>query len=209
MAREGFVATSIIFNPFGAMIDFTKTFETDQVYLRPMKLEDRAGFAKITTDKGLWLYFTSDLSDKDVRSKWVETGVQDLKNKKRLALSIIDKTTQGLIGSTSLGNISERDRRIEIGWTWLGKAFQGKGINDQAKYLLLQYCFEALSFERVEFKTDVLNLPARNALTRIGAVEEGILRSHTLMTHNRRRDTLYYSILRPEWKAVKAKNKWA
>jgi RimJ/RimL family protein N-acetyltransferase len=72
------------------------------------------------------------------------------------------------------------------------------------KYLMLGYCFETLGFERVEFKTDVLNLPARKALARIGATEEGILRSHTLMINNRRRDTIYFSILKPEWERLKA-----
>ena len=137
-----------------------------------------------------------------------KTGELEIKNKKRLAFSIIDKQTNSLVGSTSIGNISERDKRVEIGWTWLGREFQGKGINDQAKYMLLKYCFEELHCERVEFKTDILNVPARNALKRIGAVEEGVLRSHTLMTNNRRRDTIYYSILRQEWENIKTKNNW-
>lgn len=190
------------------MIDFTKTFETNKILLRPLKHDDKFEFISITNDKDLWIYFTKDLSDRNILFDWVETGVQEVNNKKRLALSIIDKMTNSLIGSTSIGNISERDKRVEIGWTWLSREFQGKGINDQTKYLLLTYCFEELLCERVEFKTDVLNKPARNALKRMGAVEEGVLRSHTLMTHNRRRDTLYYSILRKEWNAIKMKNNW-
>jgi RimJ/RimL family protein N-acetyltransferase len=67
------------------------------------------------------------------------------------------------------------------------------------KFLMLQYDFEELEMLRVEFKNDVLNLPARKALLRLGATEEGILRSHTLMTKGRRRDTIYYSFLRGEW----------
>lgn len=188
------------------MIDFNKTFETNQILMRPMSLDDYDRFIKISQDKDLWIYFTSDLSDKNVLRRWIETGEQETKNKKRLALSIIDKQTNSIVGSTSIGNISERDKRLEFGWTWIGRDFQGKRINDHIKYLLLKYCFEELDFERVEFKTDILNKPARNALKRIGAIEEGILRSHTLMTHNRRRDTIYYSILRQEWKEIKIKN---
>ena len=182
------------------MIDFNKTLETDKILLRPMHVDDADGFSKLTVDKDLWIYFTSDLSDKNELQQWIKTGVEDTK---RLAFSIIDKHTNTLMGSTSIGNIAERDKRLEIGWTWLGRDFHGKGINDQVKYLLLSYCFDELEFLRVEFKTDVLNLPARNALKRIGAVEEGVLRSHTLMTHERRRDTIYYSILRHEWIAIK------
>jgi RimJ/RimL family protein N-acetyltransferase len=73
---------------------------------------------------------------------------------------------------------------------------------------MIKFLIETLDFERVEFKTDILNIPARRALLRIGAKEEGILRSHTLMTHNRRRDTIYYSILKSEWNEIKIKNNW-
>jgi RimJ/RimL family protein N-acetyltransferase len=114
-------------------------------------------------------------------------------------LVVIDKQSGKLLGSTGFGNYFPRDQRIEIGWTWLGKAFQGKGINAQMKSLMLQYAFDALGMLRVEFKTDVLNLAARHALLRLGATEEGVLRSHTLMTQGRRRDTIYYSFLRGEW----------
>jgi len=190
------------------MIDFNKTLETNQILMRPMRLEDYDRFVEISVDKDLWIYFTSDLSDKKVLQSWIETGEQDIKNKKRLAFSIFDKQSNLLVGSTSIGNISERDKRVEIGWTWLGREIQGKGINDKVKYLLLKYCFEELDYERVEFKTDILNEPARKALKRIGAIEEGVLRSHTIMTHNRRRNTIYYSILSHEWKELKIKNNW-
>ena len=186
------------------VIDFTRTFETDRIFLRPIEAEDAEGFFDMTGDKALWIYFTSDLSGRERLLQWVTAAIEDTRNEKRLALAIVNKADCRLMGSTSLGNFSARDKRVEIGWTWIGRGFQGTGINDEVKYLLLAYCFDELAFERVEFKTDVLNLPARNALRRIGATEEGILRSHTLMTHNRRRDTIYYSILRKEWERIKA-----
>lgn len=190
------------------MIDFTKILETNRVLLRPLSSNDFERFTELCASPELWACFTSDLSDKNTLKKWIDSGVQEIQHKRRLAFSIIDKQTKLLAGSTSLGNISESDKRIEIGWTWLGKSFQGKGINDQAKYLLLKYCFEDLDCKRVEFKTDVLNTTARNALKRIGAVEEGVLRSHTLMVNQRRRDTIYYSILSSEWQDVKRINNW-
>ena len=113
-----------------------------------------------------------------------------------------------MIGSTSFGNFSFKDRRVEIGWTWIAKEYQGSGVNNEIKYLMLKYAFETLNFERVEVKTDVLNVKARRALSRIGFKEEGVLRSHTVMTHGRRRDTLYYSILKSEWNEVKIRNQW-
>jgi len=190
------------------MINFDKTFETEQVSLKALNKSDIAQFKPLTADKEMWIFFTDDLSESTSLEKWVDAGLSQMKKKVRLALTVIDKKKDRLIGSTSLGNISERDKRIEIGWTWISKDYQGKGINSQTKYLLLKYCFEELNFDRVEFKTDVLNIPARKALLRIGAIEEGILRSHTIMTNNRRRDTIFYSILKSEWNDVKRKNNW-
>ena len=165
-------------------------------------------FDKLTEDKAMWIFFTSDLSEKAVLKEWIDNAIVDIKNKIRLALTIIDTSTGNPIGSTSIGNISFKDKRAEIGWTWIAKDFQGTGINNQIKYLMIKFLIETLDFERVEFKTDLLNRPARRALLRIGAKEEGVLRSHTLMTHNRRRDTIYYSILKSEWSEIKMKNNW-
>lgn len=180
--------------------------QTEQVLLRPLRMDDLDAFSHLTSDQPMWKYFTSDLSNPDELRKWVEDAVSQSQSGSRTAFTIVDRLSGQIAGSTSLGNISTRDRRIEIGWTWLGRKFQGKGINDQAKYLLIRYCFETLGFERVESKTDFLNFPARQALKRIGLIEEGILRSHTLMTNNRRRDTIYYSILKTEWSNIKTQD---
>ena len=116
---------------------------------------------------------------------------------------IIEKDNNTICGCTSFGNISFYDKRIEIGWTWLGTPFMGTGINHHAKFVLLSYAFDALRFERMEIKTDNLNERAKKALVHIGATDEGVLRSHMLMPHGRRRDTIYYSIFKNEWETVK------
>jgi RimJ/RimL family protein N-acetyltransferase len=102
-----------------------------------------------------------------------------------------------------LGNISFIDKRVEIGWTWYGNDYRGTGINTHCKFLLLQYAFETLQFERVEIKTDFLNERSKAALKKIGATFEGVLRSHMQMPHNRRRDSAYFSILKNEWPGIK------
>jgi len=190
------------------MVNFERILQTDEVLLRPLLIEDFEQLADLTNDQSMWTYFTSDLSDKAVLRDWIADAILQKENKTRLPFAVIDKASRKIVGSTSFGNISYRDKRIEIGWTWLGKEYQGKGINNQVKYLMISYCFEVLDFERVEFKTDVLNIPARKALSRIGMTEEGVLRSHTLMTHDRRRDTIFYSVLKSEWNALKIKNNW-
>ena len=190
------------------MVNFERILQTDEVLLRPLLIEDFEQLADLTNDQSMWTYFTSDLSDKAVLRDWIADAILQKENKTRLPFAVIDKASRKIVGSTSFGNISYRDKRIEIGWTWLGQEYQGKGINNQVKYLMISYCFEVLDFERVEFKTDVLNIPARKALSRIGMTEEGVLRSHTLMTHDRRRDTIFYSVLKSEWNALKIKNNW-
>lgn len=188
------------------MIEKELVLQSERVLLRPVRSDDLYGFAQLTGDPVMWKYFTSDLSDPEELQKWVDEAVLQTKNGSRMAFTIVDRLTDRIAGSTSLGNISFHDKRVEMGWTWLGKEYQGQGINDQSKFMLIRYCFESLGFERVESKTDFLNFPARQALKRIGLTEEGILRSHTLMTHNRRRDTIYYSILKTEWPGIKLRN---
>jgi len=190
------------------MLDFNLILETLKVRIRPLNADDYKSFLRITNDESMWIYFTYDLSVESELKAWIGIALEDLKKRNRLAFTIVEKATGNPIGSTSFGNISYRDKRIEIGWTWISREFQGKGVNNDIKYLMLKYIFETLGFERAEIKTDILNLPARKALQRIGAKEEGILRSHTLMTHGRRRDTIYYSILSSEWEEVKRKNNW-
>ena len=190
------------------MLDFNLILETLKVRIRPLNADDYKSFLRITNDESMWIYFTYDLSVESELKAWIGIALEDLKKRNRLAFTIVEKATGNPIGSTSFGNISYHDKRIEIGWTWISREFQGKGVNNDIKYLMLKYIFETLGFERAEIKTDILNLPARKALQRIGAKEEGILRSHTLMTHGRRRDTIYYSILSSEWEEVKRKNNW-
>ncbi|WP_235010137.1 GNAT family N-acetyltransferase [Algoriphagus boritolerans] len=171
------------------------TLENDFVLLRPLTWQDFSLLQPLASEPDMWVYFTHDLSIPEEFEKWAEPHFQE----ERLQFTIVEKSTGKVAGATAFGNYSVRDQRVEIGWTWLGKAFQGTGINQSMKKLMLDYCFGELKLKRVEIKTDVLNMPARMALLKFGAVEEGILRSHTLMTHGRRRDTIYYSVIEGEW----------
>jgi len=190
------------------MIDFNTTLMNENILLRPMQKGDQDEYFKVSSLKPLWIYFSSDLSVKSECDEWVDTALRSKERKERLPFTIIDRSSNKVIGSSSFGNISYYDGRVEIGWTWLAKECQGKGFNHQLKYLMLKYGFETLNMERIEFKTDVLNVAARRALKKIGCVEEGVLRSRAIMTNDRRRDTIFYSILKSEWPGVKQKNKW-
>jgi len=135
--------------------------------------------------------------------EYLEIAQENMLSGSRYAFAIYDKRIDAYAGSTSFGNISLKNSRVEIGWTWIGKAFQRTGLNRNCKYLLLSYAFEKLQCKRVELKTDSRNKQSWNAIEAIGAQHEGVLRSHTLMNDGYRRDTAYFSILDSEWPNVK------
>jgi RimJ/RimL family protein N-acetyltransferase len=126
-----------------------------------------------------------------------------MRNANRYTFTVFDKTKNAYAGSTSFLNISNPDDRLEIGATWYGKEFQRTGLNRNCKYLLMQYAFDNVGAERVEFRTDERNLASRQAIEKIGGQFEGILRRHTVMYDGFRRNTVCYSILKREWNELK------
>jgi RimJ/RimL family protein N-acetyltransferase len=177
--------------------------ETNRVLLRPIDEKDFDAFFDLAQDDGMWDYFTLNLAEKDHLQKWMDAAFADKAAGTRRPFTIIDKTTNQIAGSSSMGNISYHDLRLEIGWSWLGKKFRSSGINFHAKYSMMRYAFEEMNFERVEFKTDFLNERAKQGLRKIGGKEEGVLRSHMTMWNNRRRDSIYFSVLKKEWPSLK------
>ncbi|MCP3755593.1 GNAT family N-acetyltransferase [Streptomyces sp. TBY4] len=176
--------------------------ENEHVELHPISEDDRGPLRKIAFDDRIWKYFVSRVESDADFDQFFDAMLADQASGKRAVYIIVDKSTGEVAGSSSYGNLSEADGRLEIGWSWLGVDFQGKGINRWAKYLLLQHAFDVLGAERVEFKTDVLNLQARAGLRKVGAYEEGVMRSFNPMPEGRRRDAIYYSVLRAEWPSV-------
>jgi hypothetical protein len=101
-------------------------------------------------------------------------------------------------------SIVPEHRRLEVGWTWVGLAYQRSGANREAKLLQMTHAFETLGANRLEFKTDSLNEKANPGLLGIGATFEGTFRNHMIMPGGRLRHSNYYSVVREEWPAVKA-----
>lgn len=122
-----------------------------------------------------------------------------------LALPFVQawRATGEVFGSTSYLAIDVPNLRLEIGATWLSPAFQRTAANTEAKLLLLGHAFESLGCRRVEFKTDSMNARSRAAIARLGAVQEGVFRAHMVRPDGSRRDSVYFSILREEWPAVR------
>jgi RimJ/RimL family protein N-acetyltransferase len=177
--------------------------ENEQVLLRPVREQDRAALRAIAMDPQIWRYFITRIDSAADFDAFFDLGLADQAAGRRVVYCITDKQSGRAAGSMSFCNMSEPDARLEIGWSWLGRDFQGKGVNRWAKFLMLAQAFERMDAERVEFKTDRLNIQARHGLCNIGAREEGTLRSFNPMPDGRRRDAVYYSVLRSEWPYVR------
>ncbi len=173
--------------------------ETPRVILRPMKEDDHEVLLSLASDPEIFKYFTRDLSQPGELKAWIEEALRGKAEGTRMPFTIYDKDEKQVCGCTSYGNVSFYDKRIEIGWTWLAPQFIGKGVNKQAKFALISYAFEVMKMERVEIKTDLLNERSKAALIKVGMKPEGVLRSHMQMHSDRRRDTIYFSIIRSEW----------
>lgn len=178
--------------------------ENDRVQLRRVRIADRDDFGRIAYDEDIWRYFVSRIATPDDLDQFLETAIRDSLTGTRVVFAIVDRATGRVAGSSAYGNLAEADRRVEIGWSWVSREARRTGINRAAKLALLDHAFDVLECERVEFKTDVLNTGARVGLAGIGAREEGVLRSFNYMPGGRRRDVVYYSILRHEWPEVRA-----
>ena len=170
-----------------------------------MTMEHHAGLTAIGLDPEIWRLTVAVVRTPEEMQSYMESALRLQAERTSVPFVTIERSSGRIVGSTRFGNYDPLNRRIEIGWTWLAQAWQRTWTNTEAKYLMLTHAFERLGCVRVELKTDVLNLPSRKAMTRIGAKEEGILRKHTLMWTGRYRDTVFYSILDEEWPQVKAR----
>lgn len=188
-------------------LDFSKDIqlENERVLLRPLMENDWINLLKIASEHEDLVQFSPiKIHTEEHLKDYIKNCLDSRDAKSYYSFIVFDKQTNEYAGSTSFMAISNKDKRLEIGSTWIGKGFQRTGLNRQCKFLLMQYAFDVLEFERVELKTDERNIQSRNAIQAIGGQFEGVFRSHTLMNDGFRRNTVYYSILKNEWQTLKA-----
>lgn len=177
--------------------------EGRSVRLEPLAEGHAEAFAEAAGPAEIWKYMPFQVTMADEAADWIEVAGRMLRSQIGLIFATILRDTGELVGSTGFLNPSPRDRRVEIGATWITPTRQRTAVNTEAKYLMLGHAFEAWGCARVEFKTDALNQKSRSALARIGATEEGTLRRHMMMPGGRIRDSVYFSVLDSEWPDVK------
>ncbi|MDT7831708.1 GNAT family protein [Flavobacteriaceae bacterium S356] len=179
--------------------------ENDRVRLEPLTIEHVELLTPIAIDNPTLLkYSPPKFGTVDYLKEYIIRYVKMRTQHLIYAFAIYDKQKSTYAGSTSFMNISQVDERLEIGSTWIGKTFQRTGLNRHCKYLLMQYVFETLQFERLELRTDERNIQSQTAIKAIGGQYEGTLRGHLLMSDGFRRNTVCYSILKDEWKDIKS-----
>jgi N-acetyltransferase len=181
------------------------TLEGRFVRLEPLSLSHHAQLCDVGLEEDLWQWIPERVTTRDEMRAYIQSALNLQAAGSAVPLATIDRASGRAIGSTRFGNIDRANRRVEIGWTWLGREFQRTAANTEAKYLMMRHAFETWGCIRVELKTDSLNARSRNAILRIGAKEEGTLRNHMLTWSGRVRHTVYYSVVDSEWVEVKGR----
>jgi N-acetyltransferase len=179
------------------------TLEGRCIILRSPSIEDIEGLSIAARDGKIWNNRFSQFPNPNEIPQYIQEMLDLSSRGSILPFITIDKDSNTIIGTTRYLNIDYENYRLEIGHTWIAKSWRKTYVNTEAKFLMLQYAFEKLRCIAVEIRTDVLNMISRQAIQRLGAKEDGILRHHKIMRDGRIRDTVCYSIIKPEWKEVK------
>lgn len=175
------------------------------VCMQPLALDHLDALCALGLEEELWRWTTITIQTREQMRAYIATALREQAEGKSLPFATTEKGTGRIVGSTRFGNIDAANRRVEIGWTWVGKAWQRTAVNTEAKLLMLQHAFEVWKCLRVEFKTDSRNACSRAALLRLGAKEEGTFRNHMITDAGRVRHSVYYSIIDSEWPEVKTR----
>ncbi len=180
------------------------TLQGRHVRLEPLGEKHIPGLAEIGKGQDFWKYmlYGEMKAETDFRRFVTDLLAREEKGTD-LPFAVIDLASGRIAGSTRYLNIDSPNRGLEVGGTWYGLDFQRTAVNTECKFLLLTHAFETLKAIRVQIKTDSLNVRSQQAIERIGAVKEGVLRKHMILPDGRIRDSVFYSILDNEWAGVK------
>ena len=177
------------------------TLEDDFVLLRPLEVTDIDNLLDISlSEPETWKYSLVPANGKENLINYIQLAVKARDNKTEFPFIVYDKKSGKYAGSTRFYDINFAFKTVQLGYTWYGKDFRGTCLNKHCKYLLLQFAFETLGMERVEFRADNNNERSIAAMKSIGCKVEGVLRSNMpTYQSNIRRDSIILSILKEEW----------
>ncbi len=179
------------------------TLENTRVKLSPLTLDNYHHLIEIGKEPKLVKYSPSKVdTPKDLKA-YVEMALDWQNNNTAIPFIAFDKTANVYAGTSRYMNINWRNKVLEIGATWIGRSFQGTGLNTNMKFLMLQHAFDTMNFEKVEFRVDERNIASRKAVEKVGGTYEGLLRRNVVLMDGFRRNTCCYGILKEEWQGLK------
>ncbi|NNJ88295.1 MAG: GNAT family N-acetyltransferase [Eudoraea sp.] len=179
------------------------TLENDHVTLIPLTLYNYKQLTSIALQPKLVQYSPSYIESVASLKKYVIIALKQREQNTSIPFLVYSKAHDTAAGCTRFMNIDWKNKVLHIGATWLGYEFHGTGINTQMKNLMINYAFDSLHFEKVEFRIDERNIRSRKAVEKLGAILEGILRKNVYLQNGFKRNTCCYGILREEWKSSK------
>ena len=175
-----------------------------KIRLRPMTEQDADALLLAASDGELWNMQLTHIPSPDTVAQYINIAITG-RNAGTVLPFVIEEIASGKpIGSTRLWKIDLQNRKLEIGHTWLSASWQRTYANTEAKLLLLTHAFEEMNCVRVQFTTDELNEKSRNAILRLGAKQEGIVRHERIMPNGRKRNSVRFSIIDEEWPEVRS-----
>ncbi len=175
----------------------------DVVRLEPLTPDHAAGLAEATRDGELWNLWVTAVPSPEAIPAWIDTALALQRAGRALPFVVRRLRDERIVGSTRYMNVEEQQRRLEIGTTWYARSVQRTGLNTECKKLLLRHAFESLGCMAVEFRTHWFNHASREAIARLGAKQDGVLRNHQRLPDGSLRDTVVFSIIDSEWPAVR------
>ncbi|MBY6037649.1 GNAT family N-acetyltransferase [Fictibacillus nanhaiensis] len=178
------------------------TLSDERIALVPMEEKHAVGLFQIQSPS-VWDHMLSKVDTLEEMESIVNQAISMRAKGLALPFVVTLKSSGQVVGTTRLYDFNFPYKSCEIGYTWYGTDYQRTFVNRACKKLLLQFCFETLHFQRVQFQTDETNIRSQRAIERLGAVKEGILRKHKIRASGIVRNSVLYSIIDDEWPAVK------
>jgi RimJ/RimL family protein N-acetyltransferase len=184
--------------------DFTEEIilENERVLLRPLQISDGSLLSHyVNEEPDLWQYSLVAIHNSADLEKYIQSAIDARENKTSYAFIVFDKLLNTYVGCTRFYDMQLAYQTTQLGYTWYSKKCWGTKLNENCKYLLLEFAFDQMGFERIEFRADNNNKRSIAAMQKIGCTVEGVLRNHLPMPTGKRRDSIVLSILKEDWNA--------
>lgn len=181
----------------------TPTLTGQWVELRPLLATDAGALVRAASDGALWNLEYTVVPSVQTIDAYVAKALQGETQGTVPPFVVTLRETGEVVGTTRFWKVDRTHRKLEIGHTWYAQRWQRTPVNTECKWLLLRYAFEEMDCVRVQFTTDVLNERSRQAILRMGAQQEGIVRNERIMPNGRKRHSVRFSIIDEEWPQVR------